>query len=64
MAENDLIDSPGTNPIQGDAGRPTSPLLTPIQARQGVISGRVVTVLGVSILLALVAMVISYIIVT
>jgi hypothetical protein len=40
--------------------RRVEPALTPVEARQGVISGRVVTVLGVSLFLALVALVIAY----
>jgi hypothetical protein len=64
MAANHPTDSPDTNASQSDAERLASPVLTPIEARQGVISGRIVTVLGVSISLALLAMVVSYMIAT
>lgn len=40
--------------------REQAPVLTPEESRQGVISGRVATILTVSLLLALVAFVIVY----
>ncbi len=44
----------------GQKGRPT-PLLSPEEARQGVISGHVVTVLVASLILALLAGVVLYV---
>jgi hypothetical protein len=35
--------------------------MSPVQARQGVVSGRVVTVLAVSVTLALLAMVLAFV---
>jgi hypothetical protein len=36
-------------------------IMTPIRARQGVVSGRVVTVLGISVTLAVVGMVLAFV---
>ena len=52
-------------PSQG-GGHPTSGrnlgarIMTPIRARQGVVSGRVVTVFGISVTLAVVGMVLAF----
>jgi len=35
--------------------------MTPVSARQGVVSGRVVTVLGISVTLAVVGMVLAFV---
>jgi hypothetical protein len=35
--------------------------MTPVRARQGVVSGRVVTVLGISVTLAIVGMVLAFV---
>jgi hypothetical protein len=49
-------------PTQDDKGQNVrSRVMSPVQARQGVVSGRVVTVLAVSITLALLAMVLAFI---
>jgi hypothetical protein len=49
-------------PTQGGKGQNVrSRVMSPVQARQGVVSGRVVTVLVVSITLALLAMVLAFI---
>ena len=47
-----------------DAVQPTSPLLTAAGARQGAIGGRIVTVLGISVTLAIIAMVLRYVLAT
>ena len=44
------------------SGRSPSPrMMTPVQARQGVVSGRVVTVLGISVTLAVLGMVLAFV---
>ena len=49
-------------PTQDDKGQNVrSHVMSPVQARQGVVSGRVVTVLAVSITLALLAMVLAFV---
>jgi hypothetical protein len=55
-----------TGPVQSDPVQQTddvSPIVGPVEARQGVISGRVVTVLGVSLTLVILGMVIAYMVV-
>jgi hypothetical protein len=51
-----------SRPFPDDSGQFTPHILTAVQARQGVISGRIVKMLGVSISLALLAMVLSYLV--
>jgi hypothetical protein len=64
MPPNNFQEPPGTVPEAGHSAdvnvEPAPPLLTAVGARQGVISGRIVTVLGISITLAIIAMVLSY----
>jgi hypothetical protein len=38
-------------------------VMTPVQARQGVVSGRVVTVLGISVTLAVLGMVLAFVLI-
>ena len=57
MPPNDIQEPAGNEP---EPGRSPSPLLHAVHARQGVISGRIVTVLGISIALAVAAMVAAY----
>lgn len=68
MSPNDFQDATRNEPETGRSAaanvQPASPLLTAVGARQGVISGRIVTVLGVSITLAIIAMVLSYVLST
>jgi len=64
MALNDTAGTTSnsdTQPITDDHGQSRPQSLGAVQARQGVISGRVVKVLGISISLALVAMFLSYV---
>jgi hypothetical protein len=55
-------------PSHGDGG-PTSErnsgarIMTPVRARQGVVSGRVVTVLGISVTLAVLGMVLAFVLI-
>jgi hypothetical protein len=54
-----------TGPVQNDKAQPAqhgiaSRALSAIEARQGVISGRVVTVLGVSLVLTLTGIVVAF----
>ena len=51
-----------TYDAQTDRERPTTAGMPPVQARQGVISGRVVTVLIVSVTLSVVALIVAYLI--
>ena len=47
---------------EGSTGRtPGVRIMTPTRARQGVVSGRVVTVLGISVTLAVVGMVLAFV---
>ena len=66
MAPNDFTGGTGnksqTRPITDETGQSTPHILTAVQARQGVISGRIVTILGVSISLAVLAMALSYLV--
>ena len=66
MAPNDYTGGTGNKsqarPFTGESGQSTPHILTAVQARQGVISGRIVKILGVSISLALLAMVLSYLV--
>ena len=57
MPPNDFQEPTGNRP---EGVRPVSPQLTAVGARQGVISGRIVTVLIVSVTLAIVAMVVAF----
>jgi hypothetical protein len=64
VAPNDYKTGTGTKseitpPFDGK-GQANPQTLTAVESRQGVISGRVVTILGVSLSLALLAMVLSY----
>ena len=65
MAPNDLQGLTGkkneTKSLVDIDEQTRSPLLSPDQARQGVVSGRVVTVLAVSTVLAIVAMILCYV---
>jgi len=49
-------------PFADESGQSTPHIRTAVEARQGVISGRIVTILGVSISLALLAMGLSYLV--
>jgi hypothetical protein len=64
MAPNDYTDGTGNKsqarPFTDERSGSKPHILTAIQARQGLISGRIVTILGVSISLALLAMVLCY----
>ncbi len=64
MAPNDYTSETGNKsqaiPFTEESGLSKPPILTPTQARQGVISGRIVKILGVSISLAILAMILSY----
>jgi len=64
MAPNDYTDGTGdksqARPFTNESGQSTPHTLTAVQARQGVISGRIVKVLGISISLAFLAMILSY----
>jgi len=66
MAPNDYTDGTGNKsqarPFTDESGQSTPHILTAVQARQGVISGRIVKILGVSISLALLAMIVSYLV--
>lgn len=57
MPPNDIHEPTGNRP---EGVRPVSPQLTAVGARQGVISGRIVTVLGISIALAVAGMVAAF----
>ena len=47
---------------EGSTGlKPGVRIMTPVSARQGVVSGRVVTVLGISVTLAVVGMVLAFV---
>ena len=66
MAPNDYAagtgNESGKRPFTNENGQSNPQILTAVEARQGVISGRVVKVLGVSISLALLAMVLCYLV--
>ena len=66
MVPNDYTDGTGNKsqarPFRDESGQSKPHILTAVQARQGVISGRIVKILGVSISLALLAMVLSYLV--
>ena len=66
MAPNDCTGGTGNNsqarPSTAESVQSTPHILTAVQARQGLISGRIVTILGVSLSLALLAMVLSYLV--
>jgi hypothetical protein len=49
----------GRDPASGRSLGPR--IMTPVQARQGVVSGRVVTVLGISVTLAVLGMVLAFV---
>lgn len=63
MAPNDYTDGTGdksqARPFTDESGLSRPHTLTAVQARQGVISGRIVKVLGISISLALLAIAFS-----
>jgi hypothetical protein len=66
MAQNDYTAAIGNKskirPFTNESRQSNPQILTAVEARQGVISGRVVKILGVSISLALLAMVLSYLV--
>lgn len=66
MAPNDYTGGTGNKsqarPSTDESGQSTPHILTAVQARQGLISGRIIKILGVSISLALLAMVLSYLV--
>lgn len=51
----------GNGPSQGCADRPSERVMTAVQARQGLVSGRVVTVLGISVALVVLGMVLTFV---
>ena len=66
MAPNDYnngnVNESQVIPAMGESGRPTPHTLTAVRVRQGVISGRIVKILGISLSLAILAMVLSYLV--
>ena len=66
MAPNDYTGGTGNKSqvrtSTDESERSTPHVLTAVQARQGLISGRIVKILGVSISLVLLAMVLSYLV--
>jgi hypothetical protein len=50
-------------PSHGGGGPTSERIMTPVRARQGVVSGRVVIVLGISVTLAVLGMVLAFLLI-
>ena len=66
MAPNDFTNETANKsrakPFTDESSHSEPRIVTAVQARQGVISGRIVKILGISLSLAILAMVLSYLV--